>query len=45
MTDAEHDREQREHKSIVFADVAGYSRLMQEDEVATQRYPGAYRGI
>ncbi len=27
----------RQLRSIVFADVAGYTRLMQEDEVATQR--------
>lgn len=37
MTDVENDQERRELKAIVFADVAGYSRMMQEDEVATQR--------
>jgi adenylate cyclase len=33
----ESDKDQRQLKSIVFADVAGYTRLMQENEVTTQR--------
>jgi adenylate cyclase len=37
MTDIDQDQGQRELKAIVFADMVGYSRLMQEDEIATQR--------
>jgi adenylate cyclase len=37
MTDSDQDQGQRELKAIVFADMVGYSRLMQEDEIATQR--------
>jgi len=33
----ESNKDQRQLKSIVFADVAGYTRLMHENEVATQR--------
>lgn len=36
MTDTK-PYEPRELKAIVFADVVGYSRLMQEDEMATQK--------
>jgi TolB-like protein/lipopolysaccharide biosynthesis regulator YciM len=36
VTDSQIDKNRRELKSILFADVVGYSRLMQEDEVATQ---------
>ena len=37
MIDQSSNESSRQLKSIVFADVAGYTRLMQEDEVATQR--------
>jgi adenylate cyclase len=37
MLENESDSDRRQLKSIVFADVAGYTRLMQENEVATQR--------
>jgi len=33
----ESDKDRRQLRSIIFADVVGYSRLMQENEVATQR--------
>lgn len=37
MTDSDNIVNRRELKSILFADVAGYTRLMEEDEEATHR--------
>ena len=37
MVDSVHREEARELKAILFADVAGYTRLMQEDEVGTHK--------
>ena len=37
MADAGDTKHRRELKAILFADVVGYTRLMQDDEVATQK--------